>query len=149
MAKNLLYIGTRGGWFVFQYSKVLRCKYFGERKNSCGSKFVQLLLSKEVNTETSKISKTKETQKRFKKFKVSINVNSKKTRFQRLQIVTYTVKSLTLLLVTSYGIKFFTFKNSLVLLNQMCWSPDFVVHNVTWNPITQSALLRKLNENCW
>ena len=28
----------------FYYSKALRCTFFGERKNSCSSKFVQLLL---------------------------------------------------------------------------------------------------------
>ena len=31
-----------------QYSKALRCTFFGERKNSCSSKFVQLLLLNRV-----------------------------------------------------------------------------------------------------
>ena len=34
--------------FFLQYSKALRCTFFGERKKSCSSKFVQLLLLNRV-----------------------------------------------------------------------------------------------------
>ena len=37
-----------------QYSKALRCTFFGERKNSCSSKFVQLLLLNRVKARWSK-----------------------------------------------------------------------------------------------
>ena len=47
--KIFFYIYSRG------YSKALRCTFFGERKNSCSSKFVQLLLLNRVKARWSEI----------------------------------------------------------------------------------------------
>ena len=41
-------------WAISFYSKALRCTFFGERKKSCSSKFVQLLLLNRVKARWSK-----------------------------------------------------------------------------------------------
>ena len=40
--------------FLYTYSKALRCTFFGEWKNSCSSKFVELLLLNRVKARWSK-----------------------------------------------------------------------------------------------